>query len=554
MSGFGGGFGSGPPNMQPFGTPAPPMNPQQQQQQNQFGSGGFGNFQASGGFGSGFGTSPPNFGGGFGGSSQQPQPTNTTPFGASTTNSFASTPAPFGNTAPGGTIQFGTAPSQPSFGASNTMSGFGSTPAQTPFGQQQPTGSGASSFGSTTSTFGNTPAVPFGTSSGGFNTPAVAPAGPFGSTGVAAAPSTTISFGVSSNIAPTPPQNSGFGAPQSSTTPFSNSSTAFGTSNTTSSSSPAFGISTANSFAPASGFGGDGMTDNEEDMMDGGGGGFGTAPFSSTSPFGASTSSATEWVRQPSNDARVSSPVPSGDTMQDSSMSPTPPTNSTRDEELAQLKARKAEILRKKKKKLEELKRRKEQQQAAAASALPSSSLSASAPSFVPNEARSAPDDASSSLADRNAARFARPETNDSLLPEELRNRQGAVASGYKDDGPEEAQDFDNAISLVGTCPYMCPDDELIRRQQEGDIQLLETPQPGSIHPSDWTLRNTAVKRFRRSAADYKLDVPAWVRPPDVLEAVCGYLEEWVMVRSILALTSFECFDHNNTPLTLSRH
>jgi SAC3/GANP family len=44
-------------------------------------------------------------------------------------------------------------------------------------------------------------------------------------------------------------------------------------------------------------------------------------------------------------------------------------------------------------------------------------------------------------------------------------------------------------------------------------------------------LRDTMVKRFRRSAADYKLDVPEWIRPPDVLERVCGYLEEWVMVR-----------------------
>jgi hypothetical protein len=39
------------------------------------------------------------------------------------------------------------------------------------------------------------------------------------------------------------------------------------------------------------------------------------------------------------------------------------------------------------------------------------------------------------------------------------------------------------------------------------------------------------VKRFRRSAADFKLDIPELVRPPDVLERVCGYLEEWVMVR-----------------------
>lgn len=76
----------------------------------------------------------------------------------------------------------------------------------------------------------------------------------------------------------------------------------------------------------------------------------------------------------------------------------------------------------------------------------------------------------------------------------------------------------------------MCPDEELLRREREGDIQLLELVRPGELHPADWTLRNTAIKRFRRSAADYKLDVPEWVRPPDVLENVCGYLEEWVMV------------------------
>lgn len=55
---------------------------------------------------------------------------------------------------------------------------------------------------------------------------------------------------------------------------------------------------------------------------------------------------------------------------------------------------------------------------------------------------------------------------------------------------------------------------------------------PGGLHPEHWTLRDTAVKRFRRSAADFKLDIPELVRPPEVLERVCGYLEEWVMVCS----------------------
>lgn len=93
-----------------------------------------------------------------------------------------------------------------------------------------------------------------------------------------------------------------------------------------------------------------------------------------------------------------------------------------------------------------------------------------------------------------------------------------------------EREELVNAVSLVGTCHSMCPDEEIERRERENDIQLLEKPSPGVIHPPHWTLRDTMVKRFRRSAADYKLDVPEWVRPPDVLENVCGYLEEWVMV------------------------
>jgi len=100
-------------------------------------------------------------------------------------------------------------------------------------------------------------------------------------------------------------------------------------------------------------------------------------------------------------------------------------------------------------------------------------------------------------------------------------------------------EDLSTAKALVGTCEFFCPDEELLRREGENDIQQLEIPLPGRLHPSNWTLRNTVVKRFRRSAADYKLDVPEWVRPPDVLERVCAYLEEWVMVRDTLSGRSF---------------
>ena len=158
-------------------------------------------------------------------------------------------------------------------------------------------------------------------------------------------------------------------------------------------------------------------------------------------------------------------------------------------------------------------------------------SLNASAAPFVP----SAPE-GTASLAERNAARFDSSAANSATrahLPSDLQAKAGQAVdySALRSSGADR-ENLDQAKSLVGTCPYMCPDEELLRREREGDIQLLELVQPGSLHPQDWTLRNTAIKRFRRSAADYKLDVPEWVRPPDVLENVCGYLEEWVMVRS----------------------
>ena len=213
---------------------------------------------------------------------------------------------------------------------------------------------------------------------------------------------------------------------------------------------------------------------------------------------------------------RSLSPIPETSGFEDSSMSPLMSPAPTNDESKKAEEDLKAKI-EAKKKKLAELKRRKE----AAEATRVEFALNPDAPSFVPRESKS--------LADRNATRFAVKPTTITHLPDDLKNRED-VANSYKE-GTEATQDIENAVSLVGTCLHMCPDDELLRRQREGDIQLLEMPQPGAIHPKDWTLRETAVKRFRRSAADYKLDVPEWIRPPDVLENVCGYLEEWVMVR-----------------------
>jgi hypothetical protein len=213
--------------------------------------------------------------------------------------------------------------------------------------------------------------------------------------------------------------------------------------------------------------------------------------------------------------------------------------DSNKANELAKLQAKIAA----KKKKIEEKKLRESTAAVGTTVNGTSTSLRATATPFAPSTLSAAPmtsatDLDTSVVAQRNAIRFA--ESNDTItrsqLPSDLLDQQSAeliaAQTALRNAGGSGGREhLENAVSLVGTCIYMCPDEELLRRQREGDIQLLERPD-AQIHPSSWTLRETTVKRFRRSAADYKLDVPEWIRPPDILEKVCGYLEEWVMVRT----------------------
>lgn len=61
------------------------------------------------------------------------------------------------------------------------------------------------------------------------------------------------------------------------------------------------------------------------------------------------------------------------------------------------------------------------------------------------------------------------------LLPEAL-NATSDYSALRVDRQNETRETLETAVSLVGTCPHMCPDEELLRREREGDIQLLETP------------------------------------------------------------------------------
>jgi hypothetical protein len=257
--------------------------------------------------------------------------------------------------------------------------------------------------------------------------------------------------------------------------------------------------------------------------------GFGSFPGSKVSPFGGNTGQQSDDDMGESggdyDDAAMGSPIRPSDagaltsipesssTVADDSMQ-AGGTTEAQDDASEKLKSLKAK-LQAKKKRLEEKRKRATSQSANRDKSEPTS-LDVTPPTSP-----------RSSLAARNENRFASKSKQSQLKT----SATSKLSTNATDDGEEPEQiDLENAKSLVGICPYMCPDDELKQRQEENDVQLLELPQPGTIHPEGWNLRNTAVKRFRRSAADYKLDVPEWVRPPDVLEMTCAYLEEWVMV------------------------
>lgn len=466
-----------------------------------FGSGPGG----GGGFGGGFGANNNPFGGGqqqqppFGGSNSQPQQQQpsfgykSNPFGNSgfsaAAPTFGSPPnaSTFGQTT-GGVINFGSSPNVvQQFGAQGFSTGvvgqsstFGQSPTSSGFG--------STSFAAPTSTFPFGAAPPtsqnnnlFGSNTatnqvmygGGGAGLAQASSNPFGNT----AP--TVTFGMSSNVVAETHDDSEM---SQSPTPYGN-------------------------FAPNHGM---------QDPHDGAPSVFGTPstnievtavqtpwPSKSSGPFGGGNSSR--------NNQRQGlgglSPIPE-------SADDTTGQEEGDSDKLAELKAR----IEEKKRKLLEQKRRKE-------------TLAASHRTGTPD------------LAQRNAVRFGSnnnnnaSETTRAHLPADIVQNESSTAvssnirSSIPGGAPSEREHLSEAVSLVGTCMYMCPDEELLRRQREGDIQLLEIPRPGELHPPSWTLRDTVVKRFRRSAADFKLDVPEWVRPPDVLEKVVGYLEEWVMVR-----------------------
>ena len=91
------------------------------------------------------------------------------------------------------------------------------------------------------------------------------------------------------------------------------------------------------------------------------------------------------------------------------------------------------------------------------------------------------------------------------------------------------------AITLVGTCPDMCPEFERVRRIVEKDVwyeerdERLEDSGTRSSRKAD---EIRMVKRFARSAAGQEEQLPSDLRPPEVLSGTLNYLLDFVTGRA----------------------
>jgi hypothetical protein len=457
MTGFGsGGFGSGSGNPAPFGTSSG-------------GSSGFGTFQ--GDVSSGFGSSQQQ-------QQQQQQQQSGNGFGASNSNSFGQPASGFGSFNSKSFNQqssgFGASNSN-SFGqqaSTNTMFGSSpnvvtntsSNPPITGFGEK--IGNNANRRQNPTSSFGKQEGGFAGSATNNNNNSNVA--NPFGPT--SGASNTGMMFGSSANVVSNH-SASGWGDPAPSAAPTSNP---FGFSNT--------GNAPNNTFSS-------GMQQNNyhkgKPDTDGG------------------------WEQ---NTRLVSNSAPSFTPASNIELTPQRNTEDREKGLKAKIEEKKrvlqAKIEEKKRKLLERTQRKKQ------------NLLNARASPFVPISAGENLGKVRESSIDQPS----KAKSASSKPPSETTKPRNAMPQVIKpskiiqhtETGKGGREDLENAVSLVGTCQHMCPDDELLRRESENDIQMLETPLPGTLHPPNWTLRDTAVKRFRRSAADYK------VRNEKIVVVVCS--------------------------------
>lgn len=87
-----------------------------------------------------------------------------------------------------------------------------------------------------------------------------------------------------------------------------------------------------------------------------------------------------------------------------------------------------------------------------------------------------------------------------------------------------------SAKNLDGTCVDMCSPKERELHIRVDELSLFEKNSPGKPGME----RELIVKRFQRSSADHKLDIPSELRPIGVLRHTQLYLEQQIMDRELL--------------------
>ncbi|KAI8068019.1 SAC3/GANP/Nin1/mts3/eIF-3 p25 family-domain-containing protein [Gongronella butleri] len=103
------------------------------------------------------------------------------------------------------------------------------------------------------------------------------------------------------------------------------------------------------------------------------------------------------------------------------------------------------------------------------------------------------------------------------MKQQRVEERRQAIEQKLMPD-PDAPTSLAEAIDFRGTCTSMCPEFEMVERELQNGLDVLETNDDGQVDP------NKAVKRYRRSAAGIEQPLPSDVRPPDVLLMTLDYL------------------------------
>ncbi|KZV39954.1 leng8 protein [Dorcoceras hygrometricum] len=106
------------------------------------------------------------------------------------------------------------------------------------------------------------------------------------------------------------------------------------------------------------------------------------------------------------------------------------------------------------------------------------------------------------------------PNSSRSMFTKKATTRENADDNAIKEDGG-----LHEFPTLVGTCPLMCPEEEMVRREKLRDLAIFERlhGNPAKTSP------NLAVKKFCRTITTRGVNASD-VRPVSVLEDTLNYL------------------------------